>query len=334
MTEKTEGYTRLSLEERELIYQHYVIEKKSKKEVARLLDRSNSCIRNEINRRSDDKLGYLPDKADNLAEQLRLGKKKPKLLSDTDLQDYVVSRLKGEHSEDVLPLSPEQISGRMKLDDPGFYVCPETIYQYVYSREGKKQKLYRHLPKQRKNRRPKYGRKPRNTIPDAVPISQRPDIANKRIRLGDWEGDTIFFKKTIRESITTLVDRKTRYTILIDNSDLYSKTIIAGIENTIIKFGKKYFLTITYDRGSEFTDYKIIVQLGIDVFFANPGSPWQRPTNENTNGRIRRFIPKGKSPTNLNQTKLDLFQTKLNNTPRKCLGFKTPAELFEQLSYP
>lgn len=334
MTGKTKGYKRLSLAERELIYRYFVLEKLAKKKIAKLLGRSTSTIRDELNRISDNKLGYLPDKAHVEAGLLQKDRHKPKLQANHALREYVLQRLKGELVPDVPQLSPEQIAGRMKLENQPFYACHETIYKYIYGEQGKAESLYQHLPKQRKTRKPKYGRKPKRGIADAVSITQRDNVVDARSRFGDWEGDTVLFKKSERKSVTTLVERKTRYTILIYNQNLYSETVVGGITNACITLGKQNFLTMTYDRGTEFTEHKKIAALGISVYFANPSSPWQRPSNENTNGRLRKYTPKGKLPKGLNQIMLDQIQTKMNNTPRKCLGYHTPAEMFNRLAYP
>jgi IS30 family transposase len=335
MTRKTEGYKRLSLAERELIYRYFVLEKRGKKQIAKLLGRSASTIRAELQRiGGDGTLGYLPDKANVDARFLQQYRHKPKLEANPALREYVLQRLKGELMPDIPQLSPEQIAGRMRQENQPFYACHETIYKYIYSPENKAQSLWQHLPKQRKIRKPKYGRKPRRGIVDAVSISERSSVVESRSRFGDWEGDTVLFKKCLRKSVTTLVERKTRYTILIYNHNLYSETVVGGIVKTCGIVGLQHFMTITYDRGTEFSYHKKIAALGISVYFANPSSPWQRPTNENTNGRLRSFVPKGKIPKNLSQFMLDHIQTKMNNTPRKCLGYQTPAEIFNKLSLP
>lgn len=334
MTRKTEGYKRLSLLEREQIYRYFVLEKLGKKQIAKLLGRSASTIRAELQRGGGGTLGYLPDKANVEARFLQQYRHKPKLEGNIALREYILQRLKGELEPDIPQLSPEQIAGRMKLENQPFYACHETIYKYIYSLENKAQSLYQHLPKQRKIRKPKYGRKPRRGIVDAVPISERSSEVDARSRFGDWEGDTVLFKKSERKSVTTLVERLSRYTILIHNPQLYSEIVVGGIVKAAVSIGLKHFMTMTYDRGTEFSCHKIIAALGISVYFANPSSPWQRPTNENTNGRLRNYLPKGKMPKNLSQIMLDKIQTKMNNTPRKCLGYHTPAEMFNKLSLP
>lgn len=333
MTSKTKGYTQLSELERDLIYKYHVLEAKNKSQIAKLLGRSRDCIRTEL-ARADKQLGYLPDKANAAAKLLQKSRHKPKLQTNPELQNYVLERLKGTVADDVPALSPEQIAGRMRLDGQEFYVCAETIYTFVHSPDGKANSLWQHLPKRRKTRKPKYGRKPKRGIVDAVSITQRDNVVDARSRFGDWEGDTVLFKKSERKSVTTLVERKSRYTILIYNQQLYSETVVGGIIATCSDIGLQHFLTMTYDRGTEFSYHKQIAALGISVYFANPSSPWQRPTNENTNGRLRFYLPKGKLPKGLDQIMLDHIQTKMNNTPRKCNGFYTPAEIFNQLAYP
>jgi IS30 family transposase len=264
-------------------------------------------------------LGYLPDRADACAAKLM--RRNLKIFRSNKLCQHVISKLK-------LGWSPEQIAGRLKLEDRGFSVSHETIYKFVYSQEGQQQGLPLLLSRRKLKRTTKYGRKPRQShIPDTASISQRPKVIEKRKRIGHWEGDLVVFSSLRSANVTTLVERKSRYIKLVHNHNKYTKSVISGIQNALKDIPAQYRKTITFDRGTEFASYR---QLGITTYFCNPHSPWQKGSNENFNGRLRRYLPKSYNHHNLSQTLLDQISEKMNNQPRKCLGYNTPAEIFRK----
>lgn len=224
--------------------------------------------------------------------------------------------------------SPEQIAGFLKTQQfelPA--VSHETIYQMLYRGFVRREPRYR----KKKIRIYRRRRLPKTHVNiDRKSISQRPDIINKRERFGDWEGDLVVGKDG-KGAILTLVERKSGYLLAgllhRKSSDEFKRMI----RDLFAPYDNEILLSVTYDNGSEATEYRNIEQiLQCDLFFANPGSPWQRGTNENTNGLLRRYLPKGTDFRCLNQNQLDVLVEQLNTRPRKRLNYRTPAEVFNE----
>jgi len=285
--------------------------------IAVSLGRHKSSISRELKRHKSDYLGYLPDRADDIAR--RLMRRNPGLFRSSSLRDCVVKLLEEGWS-------PEQIAGRLKLEKCGLRVSHETIYKFVYSDEGQEKKLYKLLTRQKPKRTRWYSRKPRKShIPETASILCRPASVEQRKRIGHFEGDLVVFSSLRSPNVTTLVERKSRLTKLVHNRSKYTNEVIGGIKNVLSKIPQKYKKTITFDRGAEFASYR---NLELTTYFCNPHSPWQKGSNENNNGRLRRYLPKTYNPINLSQELLDKIEYKMNNQPRKCLGFKSPVEVF------
>ena len=229
--------------------------------------------------------------------------------------------------------SPEQIAGRLKLDSPsGDSVCHETIYRYIYGPEGRAAGLYRHLPKARRQRRPRYGRKPRASfIPAARAIAQRPPEAEDRQTFGHWEADLLIFRREHgKANLTTMIERQTRFTILLPNPDRQSNALVGRIGQAWQGLPKGSCRTVTFDRGTEFAAYGLLAdQIGTEAYFCDPHSPWQKGAVENANGRIRRFLPGERNLAELAKDDLASIMGTLNTTPRRCLGYRTPKEAFQ-----
>ena len=316
-------YKHLSIEEREKIYMMRD-QGMSLREIGLEISRNKSTVSRELSRNADKKLGYLPDRAEsNYRQNKSKCGAKEKIFRNNSLMIYVETKLKSGWS-------PEQIAGRMKRDEVKPRVVHETIYRHIYSH---KNWLHLELRSKRKKRLHRNERKERQSkIPELVKFSDRPEIINNRDRFGDWEGDLVIFRILRSKNITTLVERKSRYTFLALNDNKYSKTVINNIEQIIINNNQNnIFKSITYDRGSEFTEHYRLKKYGVDSYFADPHSPWQKPLVENTNARIRKFTPKKTDPETLNKQMIRDIQDKLNNTPRKILDFKTPNEVFLEL---
>ena len=223
-------------------------------------------------------------------------------------------------------LSPEQVSGwlrRFRL----LSISHETIYRYIWSNKRRGGTLYRHLRCAQKKRRKRYGRyDSRGRLAGKKPISERPPGAENRSRVGHLEGDTVL--GTDKHCMLTLVDRKTGFTII---GKLTARTVEATNRRAIelINNAARRVRSVTVDNGTEFHGYKHIeAATGTHFFFAAPHSSWERGTNENTNGLIRQYAPKRTSLAHLTQADCDRIADKLNNRPRKRLGFRTPAECF------
>jgi len=304
------GYRRLGLEERELIAARLAAGW-SVRRIAADLGRSHSTVSRELQRCKTT--AYVA------ATAQRLSASKPKRGSK-------VSRLLSLHYEVIKGLkrcwSPEQIAGRLRREGARVYASHETIYRYIYSEQG----MATGLPQLLAKRKPKRGRKPTRKlrgIPHATPIAQR--IA-PRSQLGHWEADLVLFGFNSTQNITTLVERNTRYTAALLNHGKYAQPIMERIAQWLETLPRKAKQSLTFDRGTEFSKHH---KLDVETYFCDPGSPWQKGTNENTNGRLRRFLPKKMNTQNLTQQMLDMIVETMNNTPRKCLNYQTPNEAFK-----
>lgn len=321
---------RLTLNER-IVIETLLKENKSKSYIAKQLNRNRSTITREVNNwviNPTDK--YSATIADFYAKDDYLNKRnQDKINTYKKLKYFVYKGL-------LSGFSPEQIAGRIKLLHPNdtiMSISYEAIYQHIYKHRqsylGKKliKLLPYHHHKKRQNR--KFGSK-KSRIKDQVNISQRPEQVDLRLEIGHWEGD-LMIGVGQKSAIGTIVERKTRFTFIVKIENRKSKTVtqqFAKIINTMPKFIRK---TMTYDNGMEMANHKWLTKkTRMDVSFANPYSSWERGTNENTNGLIRRFFPKGTDFNKIAIEQLKHAETALNNRPRKVLGYKTPNEMINQ----
>lgn len=238
-----------------------------------------------------------------------------------------------EHLIRPVPWTPEEISGRLPKIHPGKSICTEAIYQYIYSKQARKYKLWRYLVNGRKKRMKKEGRRVQRAskIPGAISIDQRPDSVNLRQEIGHWETDNVIGKQTDKTALSVTVERLTRLTLLsLTRKSAEGKT--KSLIKRLTKFPDQARLTLTADNGAENTNHQEIKQkLGLDVFFCHAYHSWEKGTVENTNGRIRRVITKGISLDDLTDQDIQRLEHDLNSIPRKCLGFLTPYEKMDQL---
>lgn len=294
------------------------------RDIAKHLNRQPSTISRELKRNPRD---YSPAKAQVRAKRERKNSRlgRLKVLRNPLLYNYVFDKLE-------LGWSPEQIAGRIKKD-LGINIVHETIYQFIYSYFGRKYHLPAYLRRSHSVRRHKRANgkyEKRYKIPNRIDISKRPHEVELRQKIGHWEGDTIIGKGH-KSSIVTLVERKTKYLIAdllkTKKADKISKSIIKSLEKLPAKTKK----TITFDNGLEFAKHERITrQARIKCYFAKPYSSWQRGTNENTNGLIRWYVPKGTDFKELDNTVVQTIVETLNDRPRKCLNYLTPKEALEQ----
>jgi len=228
--------------------------------------------------------------------------------------------------------SPQQISGRLKLMDQPETVSHETIYQavYVLPRGELRKELIGLLRQGRKLRRPRaQGKDRRGALSNMVSVHERPESVLTRQLAGDWEGDLIKGAGNA-SSVGTLAERKTRYLILTKMKDATADTALSSFSSGLSKVPKRMRISMTYDQGKEMARHvELANKLKIKVYFCDPHSPWQRPTNENTNGLIRQYLPKGIDLGVYSQKDLDKIADSLNNRPRKVLGFRTPLEAYQ-----
>ena len=286
--------------------------------IARALGRHRSTITREIgrNRRKDG--AYRPSTADQMTRGRRSRSRRNQRFGPADWELVEVWL-----REDF---SPEQVSGwlrRFRL----LSISHETIYRYIWLDKRHGGTLHKHLRCAQKKRRKRYGRyDSRGRLAGKRPIAERPPGAQNRSRVGHLEGDTVL--GTDRDCLLTLVDRKTGFTII---GKLEARTVEATNRRAIelIRRTERRVRSVTVDNGTEFHGYKTIeAATGADFFFATPHHSWERGTNENTNGLIRQYAPKRTSLAHLTQADCDRIANKLNNRPRKRLGFRTPAECY------
>jgi IS30 family transposase len=309
------GYTQLAQEQR---YQIYALMKAdhNQTEIAEVVGVHKSTISREI-RRNCGFRGYRPQQAHRLALIRRQDKVQPRIEDAT--WRWIETALREDWS-------PEQIS--LWLNETwGIRVSHEWIYQYVLQEKLYGGDLYRHLRCQRK-RRKRYGSySHRGQLINRVSIDERPAVVDTRQRLGDWEVDTIIGKRH-KQAIVSLTERKSKLTLLRKvkrkTADQVSRAIIR-----LLKPLAHRVHTLTADNGKEFAHHEAIAaELGARFYFAHPYAAWERGTNENTNGLIRQYFPKHHDFTSITQRQIDQVTDKLNNRPRKCLGIKTPNQVF------
>lgn len=297
----------------------------SLRSIASGLGRSPSTISREIGRNKGP-LKYRAVDADDRAWRRARRPKQCLLATNVVLRDYVAGRL----GEDW---SPEQIAGVLRREHPlgaDTRVSHETIYKslFVQSRGVLAKELQKHLRSRRPTRRNVHNvitGQWRSQIRDAVSIRQRPAEVEDRIVAGHWEGDLLLGRHWTQ--VATVVERSTRFTVLVqlDGRDMH--TVTAGLSRTMTRLPEHLRRTLTWDRGMELAGHKTVTaNTGLEVYFADPHSPWQRGTNENTNRLLRQYLPKGASMAGLTQSDLDAIAAKLNNRPRKTLGYDTPAD--------
>ena len=318
----------LSLREREEISRG-VVACRSMRAIAASLGRAPSTISREI-RRNGGCRGYRASEADQAAWDQARRSKPCKLLQNRALALVVAQKLQQLWS-------PEQIAGWLKYtypDDESYQVSHETIYRslYIQARGALKKELLQHLRRTRVMRRSRshtqktddHGR-----ISNAISISERPPSAKDRAVPGHWEGDLLFGSNN--SQIATLVERQTRYVMMAKVNSKDTETVIDALVKHAHRLPKELYASLTWDRGKEMADHqRFTLATDIKVYFCDPQNPWQRGTNENTNGLLRQYFPKGTDLSVHSQAKLDAVARQLNERPRKTLNFQTPAERFSQ----
>ena len=285
--------------------------------IARALGRSPSTISREITRNREAGRRYLPDTACTLAAKRRCGGSK--IECQRGLRDYITAKLVMESR------SPERIAGRMKAENQPFYACSETIYRFIYSPAGKADSLFARLWKAKPKRTGKLGRKPRKpTIPARVSIHDRPPEIGSRSTFGHWEGDLVIYPG--RANLITLRERKTRFVCIAKNPSKHKENTMALIRAHLKILPESARKSVTFDNGGEFAAHQKLHRIGCQTFFCDAHSPWQKGGIENANGVIRHHLPNRTNLDAITHAEVDLLARKINNTPLKCLGYKTPAE--------
>jgi IS30 family transposase len=298
--------------------------------IGRRLGRSASTISREVARNKGIRR-YRAVDADDRAWRRARRPKKCKLARNPVLCGYVAARLQEDWS-------PEQIAGALRKKHPAgsrMRVSHETIYKtlFIQSRGVLTKELQRHLRSGRPIRRSVHNTVTgqwRSQIKDAISISERPAEVADRAVPGHWEGDLLLGRGV--KQIATVAERATRFTVLVQLDGRDMLTVTAGLSRTMTRLPEQLRRSLTWDRGMELADHKnVTISTGLDVYFADPRSPWQRGTNENTNRLLRQYFPKGVSMAELTQDDLDAVAAKLNSRPRKTLDYDTPADRLQAL---
>ncbi len=320
---------RINYFEREKI-EVYLRMKKKKKWIANKLNRDYSVIKREIKRNSGDYLPYTAISAQRIANRKarKTNKRKLEKYENKKLREYIKKELRNDNS-------PEQIAGRLKEHPPNEVkdskdkvISHESIYQYIYNGEGKWEYLYPHLRTKRTKRKKWYSRKYRsNSIKNRVSIHLREEEINNKERVGDWETDLVLFQKQ-KEALSVKYERKTQLVRLhkVKNKTAYEfeKTIEATIES----LPDNLFLTVTRDNGGENVKHEETKnKYGVQSYFCDPYSSWQKGGVENINKLIRQYLPKNIDFSKITNEDIYVIQEKLNNRFRKNLNYLTPNEL-------
>ncbi len=322
-------YSRICTEEREQIFA-LINQGKSVREIGKSLQRSHSTISREINR-CGGRANYSPSKATSHAEKQNGSKGRRRLVDSKP--EALVEAFKRLFDN----LSPEQISASIKkdfLEDPWMRISHESIYRYIYAiPRGELKKLFiSHLRRRRKLRKDrKNSHERRGRIVDATPISERPEEVDSRKVPGHWEGD-LMIGKNHKSALGTLVERTTRMVFLVRVTAKKASHVREAFTDVFQELDPRLRKSLTYDRGHEMAEHKSFTEAtGMPVYFCDPSSPWQRGTNENTNGLLRQYFPKGTDFNKVSDEELKRVQDQLNRRPRKVLNWESPYDAFGKL---
>jgi IS30 family transposase len=298
----------------------------SRRAIALLLKRPVCTVSREINRNAGANDDYLPQDAAARCKGRKFRRKK--LLSNAPLLWLKIQVLLGKG------WSPEQVAGKLKRmhpDDPSQHVSHETIYAHIYAypRGGLRTEMIRLLRKSHKTRKARArGEDRRGKIKNMTLIADRPKEIDSRAIAGHWEGDLIKGKYN-RSSVGTFVERTSRYVILVQLDNAKADTVREGFVRELNGVPPDLLKSITYDQGREMAQHEqLAATLNLAVYFCDPHAPWQRGSNENTNGLLREYLPKSSDLNAFSQADLNAIADKLNTRPRKKLGFQTPEEVY------
>lgn len=313
-------YEQLSLDERCAIASLRA-DGQSIQQIATRVDRSASTISRELKRNSGVQVGYKPAYADEQAWARRW--RGSRLARQPALRQFVLDRL-------AMGWSPEQIAGRLTLDNSSMRISHESIYRFIYAQIRRTNSYeWRHYLPQARSKRGWRRRthQPMEHIKDRVSIDCRPKHVNNRRQCGHWEVDLLHPRKS-GAAILVAQERTTRFILLAKQPSKHAQAVVDRIKQWFSALPPEMRRSLTQDNGTEFFLHHQLNPSGVDTYFCDPHSPWQKGGVENTNGRIRRYIPRGTDPDSFTDDDLQELANRLNHTPRKCLGFQTPAEAF------
>jgi IS30 family transposase len=304
-----------TFQERQVLYRLNKA-KRPKTEMAATLGRNRSTIYRELNRNAGGR-GYRPKQAQRKADERRLACRRESKMSDPKLRKYVTRKLEKKWS-------PDQISGRVPKEFPRHpvrRVSHQTIYNWLAAEAPE---LRIHLRRGRRRSHPET----RGRIPNCVSIEGRPKSVDAKRRYGDWEGDTVVSPGR-RSGLVTMVERKSQYLRVRRTTSLKSPPTMRTACRGLSDLPERLRRTMTFDNGKEFAQHRLLTdRLGLCVYFAKPYASWQRGLNENTNGLLRQFFPKGTDFARISRRQVARVESLINERPRKSLGYHTPSEVF------
>lgn len=304
----------LTFQEREVLYR-LIKAKRTKAEIATALGRDRSTIYRELQRNTGGR-GYRPKQAQRKADQRRLRCRRKTKMSNPKLKKYVTAALKKKWS-------PDEIAGRSRQAfprQPDCHVSHQTIYTWLASESPE---LRMHLRRGYRRSQPET----RGKLAGCVSIKGRPKAVDSKRRYGDWEGDTVVSPGR-RSAVVTMVERKSKYLRVRKTASLKSAKTMSAVCRGMRDLPESLLRTMTLDNGKEFAQHERLAdKLGLDVYFARPYASWQRGLNENTNGLLRQFFPKGTDFARISHRQVARAEKLLNERPRKGLGYKTPCEI-------
>ena len=323
-------YSHLSLAERVEIY-HLRANGTSFRAIAVLIGRAPSTISREIRRNAKPTKqyagGYRAERADQLARRRRRWDARFKMQRQPALRNYVHDRL-------AMGWSPQQIAGRLAQSHAHMRISYESIYRYIYHRSAQKDYWHRLLP-QRKNRRGRLKRGGLGSvqfIKHRRPLGERSAVANRRAEAGHWEADLMMFSK-YGQGVLVILERLSRAIKIVQLKNKTAAHVATQIARLMRAMPKNLQRSVTFDNGTEFAHhYKLTTRLGIETFFCDPYAPWQKGAIENAIGRLRRPLPRKSDLATITNRQLRDLTEVYNNTPRKCLRYKTPLEVFNSVA--
>lgn len=319
----------LKFYEREML-EYWLRTKQSVRAIAKIMRRDHSVIVRELKRNSlKGRSGYRADLAERIFEQRRHKQRKGKLDKYPELKKYVVDKLKEEWSPDV-------IAGRIKDDQPRLLanrtISHESIYNYIYNRDGRWEGLFQYLRQGKNKRRKRYARKNcKSSIFERVSIHLRPQYVDERKRYGDWESDSVIFSKQ-KTALSVQSERKSKLIRMHKVKNKSAEETRNAIMKTAESVPKELMLTMTFDNGTENAKHtEVKKEYGVDTYFCDPFASWQKGGVENANKLIRQYLPRKTDLSKLTDRDIYDIQEKLNNRPRRCLNYLSPNEIINQV---
>lgn len=318
MSNKFTFYERQELE-------YWLRTKQSIRKISKVMKRAHTILSREIRRNGSNRQKYRADLAQRIFEQRRHKQRKGKLDKYPELKKYVVEKLKNEWSPDV-------IAGKLKTDGKEQTISHESIYNYIYNKEGRYEGLYQYLRQGKNKRQKRYGRKScKSSIFERISIHLRPQYIDERKRFGDWESDSVIFSKQ-KTALSVQSERKSKLIRMHKVENKSAEETANAIVKTIESVPKELLLSMTFDNGTENAKHMAVKkEYGIDTYFCDPFASWQKGGVENANKLIRQYLPRKTDLSKLTDRDIYDIQEKLNNRPRRCLNYLSPNEVINKV---